>query len=202
MIFEILTVLIALLVTVITVILVSSLVLKKPSTDEQIPVASTRVPAPILWSENLRNNRNYDAYPPCFDLDINSKAIFSLIMGNNKLQKYKTLLDILSIVLCLKKARMNSCGSSLVVKDRLVQLLGMGADVNDATVKTKIQAFIPGDESDLSKLLRGAMYLIDGIINVILNDKDISKTDRENLVGNVYNFYNDNYPFIYRQCLK
>lgn len=204
MIIEIIVILLALFITVMTVMLVASLVLQKP-TEEQgdIPRNTTvaATPPPILWSENMRNNTGKNGFPPCYDLDINAKSMHAMIMGKQKLQKYKNLLDVISIVLCVKKAR-TGCdpNRSDEVKPRLIQLVGMGANVNDASTKSKARAFIPVDESNISKFLVAAMNLIDSMVLTFTSDYEIDKSDREQMLGYVYNFYNDNFSFIYNQC--
>lgn len=197
MLLEIFIIIIALLVTIIFVVIASTLLIQKPKdTSYLASMATNATPQPVLWSENLRNNKSSDDYPPCIELDMNAKRLHTLLI---KTKQYRSIIDVISIVLCCMKKRMEKC-EDVYVKDRLVQLKGMGADIDDETTKSKAATFIEVNDSLISQFLVAAMNLLDKMVVVYVNDADIPIYEKEQVTAYMANFYRDRFEFIYKQC--
>lgn len=215
MIYEILILVVALIIVVVFVVLVTTLVIT-PSTDYKTSKpdhtstndTSTKKdevikppPPQTFWSENIRGNQSFESFPPCFQKDTNSKNIYAIIAKANLVQRYYTLLDILSLLLCLKEEQTKEC-KSINIKDRLTQVLGMGGNPNDEDTKLKALSFFPVNENAISKLLVGCIYLIERQLKIIKDDASLYKTDKEQIVGYIYSFYTTNIPTLYKLCLE
>lgn len=212
MLYEILILVVALILVVVFVVLVSTLVITpsndyKPSSStprtSSSPTASTDTkppPPPTFWSENIRGNPNFESFPPCFQKDPHSKNIYSIIARANLVQRYYTLLDTLSLLICLKEEQSREC-KSIQIKDRLTQVLGMGGNPNDEDSKLKAMSFFPVNDNMISKLLVGSIYLTERQLKIIKDDPSLYKTDKEQLTGHLYTFYTTNIPTIYKLCL-
>ena len=190
---------ITIIVVSLTVVAVSMLVI---STPNKIITTTTPPPSDITnttsWSENIRGNKNFDLYPPCYNLDPSSKTIFGIISKLHLVQRYFTLLDVLSIMLCLET---KTC-DKFDIKDRYTQIIGLGANVDDKDIKTLIMSFIPVNETNPSKLLIGCVYLIEKQMKLINSDNDVSKIDKEQIKGHIYTFYSTHLSTIYKACLR
>lgn len=193
----------AVVVTVVIIMFVikdSSDVFLKKRLDEQTNSEARPASAPVYWSENLRNNKNFENFPPCFDMDASAKSIFGIILRLGLMQRYYNMIDILSIVLCLKYLQNKGCRSS-DIKDRLVQLVGMGGSANDKDSQTKAAAFIPVNDTLQSKLLVTAVNLLERQMALMRNDSAVSKSDADAISGHLYSFYVNNLPGIYKTCV-
>ena len=210
---QIIIIIIAFFVISLAVIAISMLLITTPTpTPTPIPIPApqalntTPTRPTLTWSENIRNNKNFDMFPPCFQNDPSSKSIYGILGRVNQIQRYYNFVDILSILLCLEEIQKKSCTSQGEVKDRLTQILGMGANISDNETLTLVRAFIPIDEknkceSDKCKLILGAVYLLERQMKVLNNDTTISKEDKSNIKGHLYTFYSTHLPTIYKLCL-
>lgn len=154
---------------------------------------------PTRYNEHARNMQDYLIFPPCYDIDVNAKRIFAILSKYNYLQKYHDLLDILSTVLCMEKIQYARC-IPLDIQDRYTQVLGMGGDANDKVAREKAASFIPVNETPISKFLVGALHIVDRNMIMLQSDSTISKSDREQVSGNIYSFFATHYPQIYQKC--
>lgn len=194
---------IATLTVIILTVVISMLFISQPSGPVTVKTALSE-PRPaataLFWSENLRNNKNFEGFPPCYNTDTSAKNVFSILQRLNYVQRYYTLLDIMSILLCLKEEQSRQCNQR-DVKDRLVQVLGMGGNPNDEESKKKAAAFIPVNETLQSKLIVAALDLCERQVKVMRGDASVSKIDADQISGHVYSFYVSNLATIYKACL-
>lgn len=190
----------ALILVAVFASLVSTLVITTPSASQPTPSpASVPVMPAMYWSENLRGNRNFELFPPCFQRDPYGKNIYGILARYNMVDRYYSLLDIMSLLLCLEEAQTTQCKATNI-KDRMVQLTGMGANPNDEEARKKASAFITVNESDASRLLVGAMHLLERQAKVMIVDKDIARPDIDQITGHLYSFYASHYPTIAKLC--
>lgn len=167
----------------------------KASLSEPRPAAT-----PLFYSENLRNNKNFEGFPPCYNMDPSAKNVFGILQRLNYVQRYYTLLDILSVILCLKEDQSRQCDQRNI-KDRLVQVLGMGGNPDDEESKKKAAAFIPINETLQSKFLVAALDLCERQVKVLRGDASVSKGDADQISGHIYSFYVANFATVYKTCL-
>lgn len=178
------------------VVALSLLVISTPN-----PVQTSTPKNSISWSENLRGNKNFEAFPPCFQNDFSSKSIYGIFVNLNQVQKYYDFIDILSLLLCLE-AKSSECKTA-DVKDRLTQVLGMHANVIDKETITIAKAFIPTIdicESDKCKVILGSIYILERQLKIIENDMSISQESKSAIKGHLYNFYTNHLLNIYKTC--
>lgn len=196
-------VLIATLAVIVIAVIISTLVISKPSgpiTVKQNLGEPRPAATPLYWSENLRNNKNYEGFPPCYNIDSSSKTIFGILQRLNYVQRYYSLLDVMSIILCLRETQSRRCNIN-DIRDRLVQIVGMGGNANDADSKTKAAAFIPVNETMQSKLLVAALDLCERQIKVMRADPTVPKADVDQISGHIYSFYVANLASTYKACI-
>lgn len=189
------------IVVTLAVVAVSMIVISTPNKTSSLTDTGstpTPTPPPVSWSENIRGNKNYELFPPCYQLDTSSKNIFGILSKLHLVQRYFNLLDVLSVMLCLEA---KTC-TTIDVKDRYTQILGLGANVDDTDVKTLVMSFIPVNETNPSKFLVGCVYIIERQLKLINSDNDVSKTDKEQIKGHIYTFYSTHLSVIYKACLR
>lgn len=193
---NIIILLVALVAVTVFAALVSTLVISN-TTGSSVATkpAALQSRAVAVWSENLRNNKNYAGFPPCYNTDVSSKTIYGILSRAQLVQRYFNLLDILSVLLCLKQG----C-SAQDVKDRYVQIVGMGANLNDEDARALVAGFAPLDDTMISKLLVGAVHIIGRQLNVLRNDSVLSVEDRDKINGLIYTFYAAHLEDIYAAC--
>lgn len=185
------------IVVVLAVVAVSMIVISTPSTTTAT-TASQPTPQYISWTENIRGNKNYELFPPCYQLDTSSKNIFGILSKLHLTQRYFNLLDVLSTMLCLE----NKTCTTIDVKDRYTQITGLGGNVDDKDVKALVMSFIPVNETMPSKFLVGCVYILERQLKLINSDNDITKQDKEQIKGHLYTFYASHLSVIYKTCLR
>jgi hypothetical protein len=191
----------AIIVVSLFVIAVSMIVISSPATSTYLSPSTSQVQPssapPILWSENIRGNKNFDLFPPCYQMDTSSKHIYGIISRLQLTQRYFNFLDLLSIMLCIE---MKTC-NPIDIKDRFTQVLGLGGNVDDSDTRTLTMSFIPVNETAPSKFLIGCVYLLERQMKLINSDNDIPKYDKEQIKGHLYTFYSTHLSVIYKACL-
>jgi hypothetical protein len=155
--------------------------------------------APVYWTENLRNNKNFESFPPCFERDSNAKNIFGIMLRLNLMQRYYHMIDVLSVLLCLQQLQAKACRTS-DIKDRMVQIVGLGGNANDKASQEKAAAFIPVNDTLLSKFLVASIDLLEKQMKIMRSDSAVSKADADSVSGHLYSFYVANFPVIYKTC--
>lgn len=188
------------IVVIMFVIQDSSDVFMKKRLDQQVNSEPRPASAPVFWSENLRNNKNFENFPPCFDMDASAKNIFGIILRLNLMQRYYNMIDLLSILLCLRFMQDKACRSS-DIRDRLVQVKGMGGNAEDRDSQNKASAFIPINDTLQSKMLVATLNLLERQMALMRNDSAVSKQDADAISGHLYSFYVNNFPAIYKKCM-
>jgi hypothetical protein len=133
-------------------------------------------------------------------MDTSAKNIFGILQRLNYVQRYHALLDIMSILLCLKEEQSRQCNQR-EIKDRLVHVVGMGGNPDDEESKKKAGAFIPVNETLQSKFIVAALDLCERQVKVMRGDASVSKIDADQISGHVYSFYVSNLATIYKACL-
>lgn len=198
--------LVATVIVIIITVIVSALIITKPvnantgSTVKRDLGEPRPAATPLYWSENLRNNKNYEGFPPCFNSDASAKTIFGMLQRLNYIQRYYTLIDVLSIILCLRDTQSLRCNIN-DVRDRLVQIVGMGGNASDEESKTKATAFIPINDTMQSKLLVAALDLCERQMKVMRADTTVPRGDADKISGHLYSFYVANLSSAYKACL-
>lgn len=153
------------------------------------------------WSENLRGNNNFDKFPPCFQTDSSCKSIYGSLLNLNQVQKYYNMIDILALLLCLEQ-KVSQC-TTADIKDRLTQVLGMGANVSDKETIRLVKAFIPTIdkcESDKCKVIIGSIYILEIQMKIMANDTTISQEIKSLIKGHLYTFYTNRLLNIFKNC--
>jgi hypothetical protein len=198
---EIAIVVVAILVLTIFTIFTSIFVVSSPAppapSPSPSPSPSPPTPSPPLlsWSENIRGNQNATGgFPPCYTDDSYAKRIYGIIASMNMTQRYYSLIDLLSILLCA-----NQC-DRLHLKDRMTQIVGMGGNADDNDIKYKAMNYIPVNETLPSRFIVASMYLIERQVKLIENDSSISVENKDLIKGNIYSFYVRNLSSIYKTC--
>jgi hypothetical protein len=198
MLLEVSIIIIALLLVVVVTVLISTLLISTPK-KENVATDGTVDSRPTAWSEHIRNMKDYMTFPPCYDIDSNAKKIYAILERNDLIQRYQNILDILSILLCLEKKQADEC-RPLDLKDRFTQIIGMGGDTTDKQTREIVAAFIQIDESLKSRFIVGAVNLIEKNMATLLKDRDMTKTDKEQISGYIYSFYAMHLPLIHAKC--
>lgn len=168
--------------------------LEQQATNEPRPAS-----APVYWTENLRNNKNFDNFPPCFERDPSAKTIFGIILRLNLMQRYYHMIDVLSVLLCLQQLQSRECRTA-DIKDRIVQIIGLGGNADDKASQQTAAAFIPINDTIQSKFLVASMDLLEKQMKIMRSDAAVSKADASSISGHLYSFYVTNFPEIYKKC--
>ncbi len=199
MIIELILIIFTIIVVSLSVVAVSMIVISNPSTSPSSTPSPSPSPSPpqVSWSENIRGNKNFDLFPPCYQIDSSSKSIFGILSRLHLIERYFNLLDVLSTMLCLETKTCNPND----IKDRFTQILGLGANVNDEDTKILTMSFIPVNETAPSKFLIGCVFILERQLKLISSDNDISKIDKEQIRGHLYTFYSTHLSVIYKACL-
>ena len=149
----------------------------------------------MMWTENRRNNVSFNKYPPCYDICGSTRNIYDEIERAGKLEEYKKLLDVYSIVLCQVKY-INSRNVREMMMDRITELIKFGGDTDERY--SDVLGMYP-TPCDRSRLFMGlATSLIESEIRKIDSDGGFSEEVKQKIRGLNRSFYNNNYSVIAR----
>jgi hypothetical protein len=153
----------------------------------------------VTWTENRRNNVSFNKYPPCYDICGSTRNIYDEIERAGKLEEYKKLLDVYSMVLCQVKY-INSRNVREMMTDRITELIKFGGDTDESKY-SGVLAMYP-TPCDRSRLFMGlATSLIENEIRKIDSDGGFSEEAKQKIKGFNRSFYNNNYSVIARARL-
>jgi len=149
-----------------------------------------------LWTENRRNNVSFNKYPPCYDICGSTRNIYDEIERAGKLEEYKKLLDVYSMVLCQVKY-INSRNVREMMMDRITELIKYGGDTDESKYSGVLGMYpTPCDRSRLFMVL--ATSLIENEIRKIESDGGFSEEAKQKIREFNRSFYNNNYSVIAR----
>ena len=152
------------------------------------------------WIENSRNNRNFEKYPPCFNLSIQAQKLFDLLEANDLIVKHKVLLEVYSMILCqVNYLKSKLCPQTMLI-DRLTNLDSFGAlrytkHYNNLTKYVSKNILYLTSPLTL-EFLNKALSLIDKEIDLINLSKD--KIDNIKLINKLICSYA--FPIIAKEC--
>lgn len=167
--------------------------------EPPLPTSLPSIPNQIIWSENIRNNKNVTEFPPCYENDHAAKTIYGIIRQNNSIRKYYTLLDMLSIMLCLEKAQINNCKDTNI-SDRQMQITGLGGDPDDQNIREYASTFFEITNKPMSRFLVSTMYLIHRQMQLLESDYNFDNEDKKQLKGQLYSFYTTHLKQMSKLC--
>lgn len=153
----------------------------------------------VMWTENRRNNVSFNKYPPCYDICGSTRNIYNEIELAGKINEYKKLLDVYSIVLCQVK-HINSSNVRTMMMDRISELIRIGGETDEIKYDYIISLYpTPCDRSKLFMTL--ATSLIEQEITKINTDSTFTEEAKQKI--NTFNksFYNNNYSILARARL-
>lgn len=165
-----------------------------------VPSEPALVQQPVTWSEIIRGNPSQNGFPPCYTNDNAAKAIYGILKSNNSVQKYYGLLDVLSILLCLEQAQIKQCKDTNI-KDRQVQITGMGGDPDDQDSKEYASTFFKNSNTTMHRLLVASVYLIRRQLQIFETDYNINRVDKDQVKGHVYSFLSTHLPQLAKLCV-
>ena len=150
----------------------------------------------MTWTENKRNNLSFNKYPPCYDICGSTRNIYDEIERTGKLEEYKMLLDVYSIVLCQVKY-INSRNVREMMMNRITDLIKYGGDTDESKYSGVLGMYpTPCDRSRLFMAL--STSLIENEIRKIDSDSGFSEEAKQKIREFNRSFYNNNYSVIAR----
>lgn len=192
-------------------VIMSLLVIKPPPTppkQEQVNTTSstTKPVSPLVinekWAEHIRSNVPVNGFPPCFEDNSACKSIYGILASYNLLQKYFTLLDILSVMNCQYMNNKGIACNRTYLKDRTVMFTGMGGNPDNEHAITLVTAYTKAEnlERPITKFVIAGVDLIEKEMRKIHDDTEISLQDKSRLQGFIADFYKSNIPDVIQQC--
>lgn len=159
---------------------------EKPITTSLV-VPETIQPPLQYWTENGRGYGNVDQYPPCLNISTPARKLFSLMVANNTMDKYKTLFEVMSMVCCQEnELRKKDCSQ---VVTRTNELLRLGANPKSNSANSTAASYTKLQDTDNSKFVVCVVSVMEAQMDNIASDTAISKVDREAIRGFVFVFY-------------
>jgi len=150
----------------------------------------------VNWTENRRNNVSLGKYPPCYEICGSTRNIYDEIETVGKLDEYKKLLDVYSVVLCQVK-HINSNNVRTMMMDRITELIKLGGDTDESKSSSILEMYpTPCDRSRLFMTL--ATSLIEKEIRNIESDASFTEEQKNKINRFNRSFYNNNYSVISR----
>jgi hypothetical protein len=176
----------------------SSGTIKPTDYDSDATIPNTAI-SRINWTENQRGFPS-TVFPPGYEVSGEAKKIFTVLRGYNLERKYMTLLDVISIVLCQRlQLQSKGCQESFI-NDRLADLNTYGADANSQHAVAIVKSNTNLQNNKIGKLLVMSTDIIQKEMNNVHQDSNISKSDKEQISGNVSLFYRQNQDFVNKRC--
>lgn len=188
-----------------TVFIVMIAFRNKPETTKQnIDYTSDTVSQPVTsrinWTEVTRGFVPTDPLPPCYETSSECKKIFTILKSYNMEKKYMMLLDVYSMLRCQDSQMRSRACSDTFLNDRIADLNTYGGNPNDADAIKIVKSVTNLQNNKMGKLLVMATDLIEKQMKEIQNDGQISKSDKEQIVGFNSLFYRQHYDFMNKRC--
>ena len=102
----------------------------------------------IKYIENSRSNYSTDKFFPCFELCHFARNIFNILENYNLVEKYKNLLNVMSLILCQESYALESECKIIMINDRIDDLKKLGFE-----------------KLNKIKLIQLHMHILDPLIN-------------------------------------
>lgn len=157
-------------------------------------------PSFMPWSEELRGSSKVsDIMPPCFDISVDARNIYRIIGSANKVMHHKSLLDVISVILCQTK---DGCAKDTKLKDRRMQMLGAGGNPKEAMAASQVNAVVDDFDPNtpIGQLLIASVDLINKSLLKVQDDPDMSESDKESIKGYVTAFLSTTLQNAYNAC--
>jgi hypothetical protein len=131
------------------------------------------------YLEYKRLNYSFGKYPPCFNYSNEVQQIYDYLDMNGVLNEYNELLNVYSILLCQKyHASYKTCDSEML-NERINELIKIAGTITDKEKYMKrISKYVKLNNSNVSKLIFYAFYIIENNIKKINEDQIIILNNR------------------------
>ena len=164
--------------------------------------------------DQYAEKENYTAedgkYPPCFRLCKVTQNNFDLLDKNNLLGEYNNLSNLYSSVLCLENELINKntlCEKALVNRINNLEEMELIHYKNASNVaNSKLNIILDGNiplqiKSNIVKYLNAVVQNIEGMMDRISKDNNISTVDKKEIRKNNEEFYSIHFRPIVEKCL-
>lgn len=200
----------ALVLMVVAVVIVQRFILKDSPSPAELSSVDRNESTPNLsilrWSEVTRGNKTVqDIIPPCFDVSVDAQNVYKVLTSSDASKyviRHMHLLDAISVLLC--QTRDTCKPSSSKLKDRIFQLLGTGANSNDAQAKQQVAVYIgqEGAEKDtlIVQFLIAAVHKINTSMAKLQEDSELSVQEKELIMGHVNSMMSSIIKDTYQRC--
>ena len=161
-------------------------------------------PMPAEWMEFNHGNLSYLNYPPCYQISFESRNLYDLLESRQLVDKYKNLLETISIVLCQEKFNNeNVCYNNIIVR-RINDLEKVGYKNKDNKKYLPKLKIILGDSYkkiriDTAEFLLRAITIIENQIIELLNEQ-LTSQEKNDVMNNINIFYSTHFPVIVMRC--
>jgi len=198
---------IAFLLLAFLVFVVSFFVLQEaPTVDDvvkRVDVKKILSSSVAPWSERLRGieQTRYEGMPPCFEHNPSVRDIYSVLAARDKIVHHRMLLDVLSIMLC--QSADTCAGDQSKFKERLIQMLGSGANPQDKAAQDTVKAYIREIDTNksIAQFLFACVHMLDRHVRALSDDGDVPTKEKELIQGHVRTFLATVLEDIYRKCV-
>lgn len=196
------------LLIVIIIILIIFLVLIKKLPSPSIPQlikqeikqklqenkSITQESGPIVQDETLYSR-------DCFKISIDAQNVLKILKSLNLENKYNVLLNAYSLALCLLiDFQVNSCVNTESLEKRIDILNTWNANPKNDEAIAIVDAIIQIKNQRVNLFLIMICDICENQINIIKNDVNISKYDKEQISGYNSEFYRDTFDKINSYC--
>jgi hypothetical protein len=148
----------------------------------------------FYWTEEKRNNKMFEKYPPCYDICGATRLIQDKLESIDKKEKYHKLLDVYSIVLCQEKFKTSSNAKEMM-NQRIKDLENMGAKRKTEFDVERIMNQYPSSDPLVKDFLLLATNLIQREIDSLSKD-DIETSLKDSIINLNNVFYQVHYPIV------
>lgn len=154
------------------------------------------------WIEETHGNKEYEKYPPCFDICGASRNIFDLLESKNLHVKYSKILNTHSIVLCHEKMLQTLCTGEIdIILDKRIKALkelgGQESNLATTIIRTHDIKYDPKKHKTFV-LLTLSIDVLEKQMEFLKYDLSRSDFQKIQQFNNI--FYRVHYNIIYNMC--
>lgn len=80
----------------------------------------------IGWIENSRYNKNYNKYPPCFNLSKEAQEIYDIAESKNLIIIHKVIFEVMSMIVCQYNFMGSKICTNTMIENRIRDLDALG----------------------------------------------------------------------------
>jgi hypothetical protein len=155
-----------------------------------------------IYLEESRGNPKYKQYPPCYDICGASRKIHDILVKNNLVRKYHSLLEGHSLVLCQEVYIMKKPCENTMLTERLEETKTQFGEIKMTNDIKKIVEKNTGGKGSytVTKFLENITAICEREIKNIMKDDKLNDDDKKTIKQMNDTFYQVHYGVVADKC--